>query len=402
MSQAVSPGFVASALVITLISATAGALAVLLLPTDQPITAPDAQADVVSGPDGRPMIVTQQADAQINFPPELTELGVSIEKLAIDQAGNVWIPALSGGDSGHSLYRYDTANSTVDKFEPPDRPGSALSSAIGISSQGDVVLAYGGAVSVIDPSNGSFDTYELPKESPNYIAFGIAESAHVTDMAIGPGDVAYITRENIAAVTLVDLVSGATSELPIKGASGNAFDVEVMGDDVYVASWVHGEDIFDGTTGGTRIVRLSPGGSQEQLDGSAWAISLRENAVYSLDLEGELRAYNAQSLTGVSETLVPAASIDGRLAVDNTTTNVWISGQEADRIVAWNRASQSLTTFDLPLYEVVGSALICPVGAECKNATMHTAVGALAVAPNGDLWFTDNTMQRVGVIHASE
>ena len=42
----------------------------------------------------------------------------------------------------------------------------------------------------------------------------------------------------------------------------------------------------------------------------------------------------------------------------------------------------------------------CLVPASCKNTIMQTTVGGIAVAPNGDVYFSDSTMNRIGVIKA--
>jgi sugar lactone lactonase YvrE len=396
MRRLLSSRLIAAAVGVAFAGAAGGVLTALLLPDDESITAPGAEAEVINAPDGQPMMIVQDGDPRITFPAELSGLGVSIEKLAIDQAGNVWVPAFSGGDSGHALYRYDPVDRLVAKFALPDRPGSALSSGVGVSPEGEVVLAYGGIVTVMDPVTGAFRTYDLPGEAEP----GGDVSTHVTDLAVGPDGAAYVTRENVMAVTEVDLKTGAISELPITDKTGRLFDVEVADQDIYVAYWVHGGDLYDGSTGGTRVLRLSSDGTQQELEGSTWALAATSDGIYSIDLKGEVRAYRDRSSTATPETQVLAAAIDGRIAIDANTGNVWVSGREADLIALWDRVSPSVSTFELPLYEVAGHLIFCPVGAECKNVTMHTAVGALAVAPNGDLYFTDNTMQRIGVIHA--
>lgn len=397
-----SLNLVSWAMAVILAGAVIGVLTALALPNDRSVTVPSAQAHVVYAPDGPILTVVQEADQRVLFPPALSELGAPVEKLAIDESGQIWIPAFSGFDSGHVLFRYDIASGSIEQFKLPDEPGSALSSGVGISSTGKVVLAYGGIVAAMNPASGEFTIYELPRESPNYNDFGIPESMLVTDMALDSNDVAYVTRENVAAVTTIDLNTGETSEIRVEGVTGNLFDVEVIDQDVYVANWVHGGDIYDGSTGGTRLVKLSPRGEQQVLAGSAWALAEGANSLYSVDLKGEVRAFLDGSLFEMTDQ-VPGAAIEGRIRVDARSHDVWISGREADTITQLQTDSMSMTPYKLPVYE--GLNFGCSASAQCDLAlrpTVHTGVGAMATAPNGDLYFTDATMQRIGVIHPSD
>lgn len=382
--------YTALVLLVAGISVGAGILTAVLLNDGESITAPQAQAEVVTAPSGLPLKVLQEADERVSFPAELEGLGLTIEKLAVGPDGLVWIPSFTGGESGHLLYGYDPASGEIKSFSLPGRPGSGLSSAIGISASGQPVLAYGGIVTVLNPVSGSFTTYELPP---------VSKGGHVTDISIGSDNTSYVTRENTSAISVVDLTTGNASEIEVEAASGEMFDVEVLGDDVYVAHWITGGDIYDPSTGGTGLIRLGPDGTQEVLDGSSWAIARAGDSLYSIDLEGQVRAYVDQSLSGAVHTQVTQTADQGIVAVETQTGDLWIAGRFAASVVHWHAGSQSQTAYALPVYLVDASAIRCPPLVECGDSRSPTMIGDLAVAPNGDVWFTDTTLQRVGVIH---
>jgi len=133
--------FLTAALLAMAGGAIAGVLTAMLLPDDRTISPPGAEAQTVNAPDGRPLTVLQQADPRVSFPTELSGLGPSVGGLAVDSKGNLWVPVFTGGDTGHMLYRHNTADGKMDTFPLPDNPGSAISSAIAASPTDQIVLA---------------------------------------------------------------------------------------------------------------------------------------------------------------------------------------------------------------------------------------------------------------------
>jgi streptogramin lyase len=80
---------------------------------------------------------------------------------------------------------------------------------------------------------------------------------------------------------------------------------------------------------------------------------------------------------------------------------VWAAG-ESSTLSKWDPRTGQTRTFQLPVYFVPGNVMRCPVGAKCEGATMYTKVSGIAVAPNGDVYFSDATMNRIGVIKAGQ
>lgn len=394
MVSALRSRFLVALASVVVVGGVAGALSALLLFGGESLPAPAADAEVVNGPNGEPLTVFQEADEHITFPAELQSLDILMEKIAIGPDGDVWIPAFSGGETGHLLYHYDPGSSTVAKYGLPDRPGSHISSAIGVTPSGQPVLAYGGIVAILDMDTASFTTYDLPVESQPGAA-----GTQVTDIAIDSGGVAYVARENTDAVAVVDLSTGATSSIAVEGLTGKIFDVEILGDDLYIAHWIQGGDIYDGGTGGTGIMRIARSGSNENLEGSSWALATDGHRVHSLDLHGSIRTYDTGTLTGTLQVHAPQAANIGSLAVDPETGDTWVAGRGSTSIIRWSPGAGE-TAYDLPVYWLDGTFLSCPPKADCSGGPMPTVIGELAVAPGGDLYFTDTTIQRIGVIHA--
>lgn len=384
--------FVTTALLVVVGSAIAGVLAATLLPDGQTVSTPGTAAQIVNAPDGRPLEVVQQADVRVSFPPELSGLG-SVGGLAVDSKGNFWIPVFTGGDSGHRLYRYNPADGKIDTFSLPDNPGSAISSAIAVSPTDQIVLGYGAIIAVLDPGTGGFKTYDLPSNSPNHVKFGADEGTYVTDMDVGPDNSAFVTRMNIAAVTVVDLGSGATSEIPVAGMSGALFEVAVSGESVFAANW--------SSSGGTRVVKLSGDAFVEVAAGSLLALAGAADRVYTLAADGTLVGHSGNSTTTATEKQIPEAIMGESLAVDRGSGAVWLAGEQSV-LIRWDPKPGLTEAFQLPTYWVRGESMFCPPGADCKGSTMYTTVGGIAVAPNSDVYFSDSTMNRIGLIKAGQ
>lgn len=392
-----SKGCLAAVLAVTTAAAIAGVVAALLARSDQPITTPQAEAGTIYAPNGQALVVANAGDNHVSFPASLSDLVTPPERLAVDLSGNIWIPQLSAGISGHYLYKYSPASDTTEKVSLPDSAASNLSSDIGVTGDGRIVLAYGGLVVLVGQNSAILTKFVLPGESQNYVQFDPGGGLAVNAMSVGPDDIAYIARGNLAAITQVDVASGDVIERPVKGLTGPIIDLAVVDEDVYFVAWVRGTE-----TGGTRVSKITPSGEVEDLHESAWTLNANDQRICFVDLAGELRGHDDSASTSTSLINVPAAAIDGRLVVDPQTGDVWVSGREAGSVTHWEAPTGLSTTYQLPEYAIDTNAMECPAGGNCGDITMRTGVGDLAVAPNGDVWFTDVSLERIGVIHPSD
>jgi streptogramin lyase len=97
--------------------------------------------------------------------------------------------------------------------------------------------------------------------------------------------------------------------------------------------------------------------------------------------------------------MVDGLGVRDLIAVDRSTGASWIVGEGSKSI--FRVLDSAIREYNLPVY--AGIELRCPPPpVDCPDGDLRTTVRGLAVAPNGDLYFSDATMNRIGVIHAGQ
>jgi hypothetical protein len=69
---------------------------------------------------------------------------------------------------------------------------------------------------------------------------------------------------------------------------------------------------------------------------------------------------------------------------------VWAAGAQS-AMSLWDLETGLVETFLLPKYWVPGEECHVHTQSNCEGSTMQTTVGGIAVAPNGDVYFSDFT-----------
>ncbi|MDO8617096.1 MAG: hypothetical protein Q7T33_15405 [Dehalococcoidia bacterium] len=379
------------------IGVAAGALSAWLLASggpEAPVTAPPVAAEAVYGPDGRLLGAAQPYDPAVSFPAKLSGLGQTPSRLVFDKSGRLWFPTFTGTSSGNRLYRYDPAADSLTSYNLPDSPGSPVLSGPALAPNGHIVLAYGYLVLDVDPEAGSWDPVQLPAPPASFSQQSGESGTWVTDVAVAADGMAYVARMNTTAVTSADLAARSVTEIPIPAGFGTVMFLAAGIDGVYLSNW------GGGTGGKPQLARLSPGGAFTPLEGGASGLAaLPSGSVLATTLERAILPLGSASSVALPPGL--AANLGGIrdfAAADANSGALWLAGRESGTVVRFDPVAGSGRVYQLPSYLIRGSAVPCPPDFPCKDVVSKTRVNGLAVGPNGNLYFSDNDVGRIGVI----
>lgn len=366
--------------------------------------APEAAA---VGPNGEPQIVAP--DPAVEFPAVLSNLPNPPSHLAVDpKTGDLWFLIFTYDGRSNVLYHYSPAYGSVETFHIPSSSGSELYSAIAVDSRGHIISAEGDVVTDFDPSTGKFTQVKLPEPAVERVPYSPSDGPWILDMALADDLLAYLSRMNIPAITELDLRTGKAREIPYPASFGPAYEIALGRDGLWATSrW----DIVGVSAAKTWRIDLA---SDESIAVGPGATALAEAP--GEDVLG-VRASSAQApvpelVLASASGLVPVTfasegqrsgamtglGIRDFVAIDSSTGATWVTGEGSRSVLLISSGAAAIREYRLPVYE--GFVPICGYPCNWPDGELRTAVHGLAVAPNGDLYFSDATMNRIGVIHA--
>jgi streptogramin lyase len=210
---------------------------------------------------------------------------------------------------------------------------------------------------------------------------------------------AYITRMNTSAITELDLASGAVREIPVSPSLGQFYLIELAGRSLWMTTWANTDtsriqtavlDLVTGELGLSPVKSVSFGADQE-------------GRVYASQ-EGQLGLARADSSDRAAVAITASESslsgIRDYIAVDNRRNRVWLGG--GDGIASVDPLTGHREHYLLPSWSETAPLSVpaaclfqeCDLGGEAI-----TAVGDIGVAPNGDVYFSDRSFNRIGIVH---
>jgi len=402
--------WLATALAVAVVSVALGVFTALRTGEhgEAPLARVASEAAAV-GPNGEPQIVA--ADPAVEFPATLSELPNPPSRLAVDpKTGDLWFLIFTYDGKSNILYHYTPSHGKVETFSIPSSSGSELYSAISVDSRGHVISAEGNVVTDFDPSSGQFTQLSLPEPATRAVAYSASDGPWILDMTTSESALIYLSRMNIPAITEFDLSTGKTRELPYPPDFGPAYDIELGSGGLWMTSRWNIEGIgtaqtgrLDLTTGEFAVV--GPGTTAISASPDGQVLGVRASSQ-----EAPAAAVVEVSGAGLAALSIPSESDEAEIAgglgirdfigVDPGTGAAWVTGEGSESIFLVD--GRAVREYELPVYGWV--ALRCDVdpGEPCPEVRLKTQVRGLAVAPNGDLYFSDATMNRIGVIHAGQ
>jgi streptogramin lyase len=334
-------------------------------------------------------------DPAIKFPPTLESLETPPFDLVTDpQTGELWFPIFS--DKGHKLYRYDPTTDGLSHYDLPSDPGgTGLFSAILVDERGHVLVGYGLTVADFDAVAEKFAVFALPETPANLEVLDANMKPFITDMIALDGKL-LIGRLNTAALTELDTNNGDVMEHPIPSSFGCAINMVAAADGVYMSNWIGlGKERqvarLDIKTDAFESLSFAASALAADAQGHIVATRMDQAALASID--GTL----ASSLD-VKEAGDILSGINDALAVDGRSGALWFTGNRGT-IARLDPATSAVTVYELPRY-VVPADVIRGFAGEPTDQIQATGIGGLAVDAEGNLYFSDQTAKRIGIIPA--
>lgn len=393
------PLMVATVLIAVLV---AGAMVGAISPWRSPLTEALGQVSAVfdSGTNAKLEPATSEHDPDVEFSEVLSELPSPPTHLAVDaKNGDLWFVLFNYDGKTNDLYRYSTSTETVEIRPIPASTGSEFFSAIAVDSRGHVISAEGDVVLDIDPAG---DYRELRLPAPANIAKQPGwEGTYVIDMGVLENK-AYLTRMNTAAITELDLSTGSTREMAVPPGSGQMYFIEPVSDSIWMTSWVDTATapsqtaILDLMTGKTESTTLQTSALAADSGGRMYISRTGSSGLSRVDSE----ARAANSVQGDWKVLGQGLDY---LAVDQGGTSVWMAGDSSGAIMSLNSSTGESAYYDLPSWDKttrISVPIACQIQACPSPQGAVTRLGGIAVAPNGDVFFSDMTFNRIGIVHA--
>lgn len=404
---------------VAVLAATAGVLTALLVDDQEdPVLFRTAARDVVgaaAGPDGNEVITT--ADPAVVFPLALEELPGSPTHLAVDPStGDLWFLLFTYDGVSNTLYHYSRSADDIETFDIPSSTGTELYYAIQVDSRSHVIIAEGTLVTDFDPGTESLIQFPLEEPTTPAVTYVPGHARVVLDMTLGEESLLYLSRMNVPAITEFNVTSGESREFPYSKDFGPAYDIEFARGQVWLTSRWNIEGISTGQTGridlrtgafsvvgaGTTALGVGPDGVVHGIRASSEQAPLAD-VVDVKDWQLVTVGFTSQS---DKSRAISGLGILDYTAVDPTSGDIWFVGGGSSALFSLDPASGASREFQLPIYR--GGPIHCPPPNpgqpnECPNlGELYTTVRGLAVAPNGDVYFSDATMSRIGVVLAGQ
>jgi streptogramin lyase len=348
-------------------------------------------------------------DSRVEFPGSISELPNPPSHLAVDpNSGDLWFVMFTYTGTTNDLYRYSPSKDEVEIRPIPSGTGSEFFSDIAVDDRGHVILAEGDSVLDIDPE-GEYRRLTLPP-SANFAKQPGWDGTYVIDMVLGGDGKAYLTRMNTAAITQIDIETGSTVEIPIPSSMGQFYYLALSGRSLWMTTWA---DTLDRPSQ-TAVVDLDTGEVAPTALKSVALVGDAQGRVFlaaqgsETGTPGLLIAEPAPGGLSASTDQVPTVmlaedkSLSGLrdyLAVDMDRGTVWVAGGDGITVL---QTSGRTDHYALPKFEKVPPFSIpsACIDLDCPSSSdALTSVGGIAVAPDGSLFFSDMSYNRIGVVH---
>ncbi|HSP55133.1 MAG TPA: hypothetical protein VLS25_06045 [Dehalococcoidia bacterium] len=279
-------------------------------------------------------------------------------------------------------------------------------SELDVDERGHLIWAEGDLVLDIDPATGLYKEIRLPPPSKTTVFIPPA-GTYITAMALDQKRHAYLSRMNVAALTEVDLLGGNFREIVYPPGFGPVHDLAVTENTIWITNPY---DMEGGPRAQAGRIDL-PTGNYQAIDGVP--------AIFVEGQAGKLygTAYSQNGLAVVTGDALSAAAPAGSafsglgvpdgdvVAVDPQSGTVWASNGVVKGLLKLDPSSGSVQSYALGAY--LSKSVSCPVPVSPSNSCDETmevspVITGIAVAPNGDVYFSDAAFSRIGVIHPGQ
>jgi sugar lactone lactonase YvrE len=345
------------------------------------------------------------ADPAIEFPEALGELPVNPDFFGLDaERDALWFAEQPAAGGGPVVYRYDLRSARMQSFQYLSVQGAPIISTLLVDPRGHVLIGHGSSAVDVDPS-GAVQEHSLGNSQYPPMRGG-GTSIKTAMFVDDKGDV-FISRTDSAAITRFDPDTGTLREFPYPSSFGTVEAMAVVDDSIWITNPTSSVNGIRAGTGRVSmetgefvaVSRLLTGFSDRPIDGRLFAAD-PDTGIVSIGADGQIKdefslkpLLEAEPFSGLG--------FEDRLVVDEERGFLWVASAGRRDISRIDLNTGSVREYDLPVF--VTTADSCPIGIDC-NEPMETSSrpNGIALAANGDLYFSDLNFRRVGIVRTSE
>jgi hypothetical protein len=364
----------------------------------------EAAATDSAGVNNSGLTATDRGSDKVQFPAYLSNIpGLPAGTLApfdiaFDADGNLWMTWFDAS-GGIVLARNPAGTTTVSEYSIPSERTSQVH--LGIDGKGRPVVGAGEEVVVVDPSSLAYQTIVLPTSSQTPSPSdppGVPSAAGQILGVRAQGESAFLLRYEMSSITEVSLESGQINDVAVPSSFGRLDDFVVTPDRIWLLKTGNGADgtsqigSLDRSTGNLNVVQTKIHSAGVYKDGVI-ALTWNPDGVAFIDSGGVQPIHSGALDTAIVDKIGPESTVH-----DDGRGGIWLSDVSAKEIVWLDPSTAAADVYALPVWQTSGT-IECPPGGNCGPATVLTDITATAVSPEGDLYFADATMNRIGEIH---
>ncbi len=340
----------------------------------------------------------QARSLDVQWPDALENLSSTVVDMAVDDGGVLWFPLLeSGADytQKNTLYRYDTANGSLQTFPLPSDPGGTFLARIEAgrgARAGKVIVGWESTLLEVDRTTGAVSRIPLPLELSKFdFGPGTPIVTRMMDVAVGGDGTVWLSRDYYPYLIAIS-GDGSYREFALPAGSGNPSRLAVDGEGRIWAALSH-HQVTDGATAGNLTMRFHP--DQEQMDVLPWqsgSIAGQGGKVVAIGGRGPA---TVRRLDVVGAAPQPLSEFGPAFPHDEVAVGpdgaVWYRSPVVNGLVRL-AADGASNVFSLPTLTGNLADTGCrphPTKGSCQGTfTTGTSIFGIAAAPDGSAWFS--------------
>jgi DNA-binding CsgD family transcriptional regulator len=372
-----------------------GTLQAYVVPSNEPIDSGGQLPIVAPGSD------KLEFPAYLSSIPGIFRGSASPDDIAFAPNGDLWITWI-GSDGAIVLARNPAGTATVSDYKVP-AARQTTHVRVAFDESGRAVVAFGDELTLVDPRTLAYKTIELPSSTATPepgAPFSVPDTVSTLRVQ---GETAFVGDFDSNAIKQVSLDSGQVSNVAIPSSfPGPLDDFAVTPARIWLLKTGDGPvgqseiGILDRASGNVKVVQTRVRSAGVYGDGLV-AVTWEPDGIVRVDPGGATQAIESDTLTS---SFLGQLGVELPIATDGHG-GVWLSDITAKSIVWLDPSTGAGDVYALPVWQTSGpiSCPPMPPPGNCGPAEIFTQITATVVSPEGDLYFADATMNRVGEIH---
>ncbi|HEY8766085.1 MAG TPA: hypothetical protein VIP09_02285 [Dehalococcoidia bacterium] len=331
----------------------------------------------------------------IQFPAFLGPIQGRPTDITVDDSGRVW--AASIDEDGSLWLNEGQPQSEIQHYRIPTK--SVPSNAeLAMAGKGELVIGAGQELIRFNLQTLAYSTLTLPAKQTDAASSQQGVGA-VVDLHVDAG-YAYVSRFGEPGITRVSLGDEAVEVISVPEQFADFDHFLVTGQLIWLLRTADTQNGPDSQIG----MLDTASGKLTVVDGKVRTAAPFKSGILALRWDPQDIAYVDSSgahpidVPGL-DTYISTMGPDARISIAPDGQTVWISDVTSNSILRVSLTDLSIQSYPLPMWQLPGSGPNCPNGGDCSHVfDVRTRVVAIDTSSNGDVYFAEDTINRLGLI----